>query len=115
MQGKHKDKWRDWTGNQIGVEGARALSDALKTNTTLTVLGLGGEQQDTRKHNKRARQAQWHVEWLEDNKIDVEGARALCDALKTNTTLTELSLGSEQQDHKEAQSERARQAQWHVV
>ena len=28
--------------NQVGVEGARALGDALKVNSTLTTLGLGG-------------------------------------------------------------------------
>ena len=39
----------DWAGNGISVEGARGLGDALKTNTTLTVLWLGGEQQD---HNE---------------------------------------------------------------
>ena len=40
---------------------------------------------------------------MADNKIGVEGARALGDALKTNTTLTQLSLHGEQQDHKETQ------------
>ena len=38
--------WSDWTENKIGAEGARVLGDALKTNTTLTELDLGGEQQD---------------------------------------------------------------------
>ena len=32
------------TVNSIGVEGAGALSDALKDNTTLTTLKLFGEQ-----------------------------------------------------------------------
>ena len=36
-------------GNRIGVEGARALGDALKKNTTLTKLWLNGKQQD---HNE---------------------------------------------------------------
>ena len=36
----------NWAGNEIGDEGARGLGDALKTNTTLTVLWLGSEQQD---------------------------------------------------------------------
>ena len=34
------------TGNNIGDEGARLLSEALKTNTTLTTLNLGREQED---------------------------------------------------------------------
>ena len=29
-----------WTDNDIGSEGARMLSETLKTNTTLTVLNL---------------------------------------------------------------------------
>ena len=31
------------TGNGIGVRGVIALCDALKDNTTLTVLDIGGE------------------------------------------------------------------------
>ena len=31
------------TGNEIGVRGVSALCDALKDNTTLTVLDIGGE------------------------------------------------------------------------
>ena len=29
-----------WTGNNIGAEGAIAISESLKTNTTLTELNL---------------------------------------------------------------------------
>ena len=53
-------------GNDIGAEGAAALADALKENTTLTALYLNG------------------------NDIGAEGAAALVDALKENTTLTTL-------------------------
>ena len=31
------------TGNKIGVRGESALCDALKDNTTLTTLDIGGE------------------------------------------------------------------------
>ena len=31
------------TGNKIGVRGVSALCDALKVNTTLTALDVGGE------------------------------------------------------------------------
>ena len=34
-------------GNDIGAEGARALSEALKTNTTLQSLNLEGEQEES--------------------------------------------------------------------
>ena len=43
------------TGNNIGAEGARFLSEALKTNTTLTTFDIGGEQED-----KTKRQCEWH-------------------------------------------------------
>ena len=33
------DKWT-WTGNDIGAEGARMISEALKINSTLTELNL---------------------------------------------------------------------------
>ena len=32
---------KQWTDNQIGAEGAIQISEALKTNTTLTELYLG--------------------------------------------------------------------------
>ena len=38
---KMKDKW---TGNKIGAEGASKISEALKVNTTLTVLYLWGDK-----------------------------------------------------------------------
>ena len=43
-----KWKWcvnpiKQWTGNLIGDEGATAISESLKTNTTLTKLNLEGD------------------------------------------------------------------------
>ena len=32
---------KQWTGNRIGDEGAIAIIESLKTNTTLTSLNLG--------------------------------------------------------------------------
>ena len=32
------------TGNQIGVEGAKAMSEMLKVNTTITIMDLGSQQ-----------------------------------------------------------------------
>ena len=40
------------TGNGIGDEGAKALSEGLKVNTTLTELLLGGERARQRNHIK---------------------------------------------------------------
>ena len=33
------------TGNEIGVEGAKTMSEMLKVNTTLTSLDLGREEE----------------------------------------------------------------------
>ena len=56
------------SNNQIGDEGARALADALRTNTSLTEL------------------------YLQANQIGKEGTLDLAEALRTNTSLTGLSL-----------------------
>ena len=39
------------TGNGIGVEGTKSLSETLKVNTTLTSLDLRGEKEGKRKGN----------------------------------------------------------------
>ena len=36
--------WIIWTDNKIGDEGARMISESLKTNTTLTNLDLYGDE-----------------------------------------------------------------------
>jgi len=54
----------------FGAEGAAALAEALKTNTTLTSINL------------------------EYNDLGAEGAKALVETLKTNTTLTSIELGN---------------------
>jgi len=38
------DSIKIWTGNNIRDSGARMISESLKTNTTLTKLGLGGDE-----------------------------------------------------------------------
>ena len=35
--------WGECADNRIGVEGAKAIAEALTTNTTLTTLNLGSE------------------------------------------------------------------------
>ena len=37
-------KENEWIGNNIGVEGARLLSESLKSNSTLTRLNLFGDE-----------------------------------------------------------------------
>jgi hypothetical protein len=60
----------NFCSNQIGDEGALALGEALKLNSTLTYLQLG------------------------QNNISNKGALALGSALESNPVLTSLSLAS---------------------
>ena len=59
--------------NGIGDEGVIAISEALKTNSTLTELGLESK-------------------WDCTNKIGPAGAQALADMLQVNSALTTLNL-----------------------
>ena len=61
--------------NDIGDEGVIAISEALKTNSTLTELGLESLRSSR-------------------NKIGPAGAQALADMLKVNSALVSLSLES---------------------
>ena len=84
------------TGNNIEARGAMSLSDALKSNTTLTKLDLFGEGK--RNNTQMASINNTHVLTIikpSDNDIGVTGATSLSDALKSNTTLTKLYLRGE--------------------
>ena len=54
--------------NKIGDEGGKAIGEALKVNTSLTVIDL------------------------DRNKIGVEGGKAIGEALKVNTLLTKITI-----------------------
>ena len=41
------------TGNNIGVEGAKSLSEMVKMNTTLTSLNLGGDEEKRDREKER--------------------------------------------------------------
>ena len=41
------------TGNKIGNEGVKALSEMLKVNTTLTNLYLSSERKNEKEHDER--------------------------------------------------------------
>ena len=66
-------KSADLGGNDIGDEGVIAISEALKTNSTLTELGLGSSSRST-------------------NKIGPAGAQALADMLQVSSALKVLDL-----------------------
>ena len=43
------------TDNWIGAEGAKAMSEMMKVNTTLTSLDLGGEEERKEKRERKER------------------------------------------------------------
>ena len=76
----------------MGYEGACALSEVLKVNTTLITLDLTCEQQQQDREQSTPTKTFDET----DNEIGTEGACALSEALKINTTLTALDLGCTQ-------------------
>ena len=81
------------TDSHLGDEGANVLSEGLRINSTLTKLMLMGNKQDVH--------TEIYVELYNNNNqivlgndIGNEGARMLCESLKTNPSLTSLLLYS---------------------
>ena len=79
-------------GNEIGPEEAKAIVEALKTNTTLKELGLGNDKNEPHfllfANNSS----------ITVNKIGPDGVRVIAEALKANTTLTQLNLDMMEMD-----------------
>ena len=77
--------------NCIGDEGASALSEALKTNATLTELDLSCVKQQQLQSKNQFKI--WNQTQLQTgNRIKDVGMSALRDALMTNTTLTAMNI-----------------------
>ena len=70
----------------------------LKTNTTLTSLYLGGEEE---KKKRKGRRKERILNWLTANDIGAEGAKALSEMLQQNTTLLLLDLWSKDEVNRE--------------
>ena len=43
-RGEMKKELKEWIGNEIGDEGAKAIGESLKINTSLTSLDLYGDE-----------------------------------------------------------------------
>ena len=86
--------------NQISDEGATALAQAMKGNTTLQRLYLGNNQISDEGATALARAMKGNTTllrlYLDYNLIGDEGATALAQAMKGNTTLRQLSLDNNQ-------------------
>ena len=81
--------------NTIGDEGAKAIGERLKVNTSLTALNLacpGGGKYGKEKGKKG--------ESMTGNQIGDEGANAMSEMLKVNTSLTSLNLHGEEERKK---------------
>jgi Ran GTPase-activating protein (RanGAP) involved in mRNA processing and transport len=97
--------------NQISDEGAAALADALKVNTSLTSIRLGYNKIGTEGAAVLADALKLNTSVttmsLWNNNIDDEGAAALADVLKVNTSVTEIDLNSNRIDKSNHDSIRA--------
>ena len=81
------------TDNNIGDPGAKSMSDALKSNTTLTELNLRSGHKRNNTQMTLVNNPLFSISIKSTvNKIGDTGATSLSDALKSNTTLTELDL-----------------------
>ena len=60
------------TANGIGAEGAKAMSEMLKVNTTLTTLNLEGEEERKEREEKER-------ERMTGNEIGDEGKKMVSD------------------------------------
>ena len=91
-------------GNGIGDTGATSLSEALKSNTTLTALYLGGEDKRKKDIQKTSINNSLFSSLFTstDDGIGFTGATLLSEALKSNTALTDvyLSCEDERKTHK---------------
>ena len=84
------------TDNRIGESGTTSLSDALKSNTTLTELYMSGE--DTRNNAQMTSINNQLFSILIKYTVSMfgdKGATSLSEALKSNTTLEKLDLSRE--------------------
>ena len=83
-------------GNNIGVEGAKRLAEALEKNTTLNVLDLYdnniGDKGATRIAEALEKNTSLKELYLGFNNIGDEGAKRLAEALEKNTSLNVLGL-----------------------
>ena len=82
--------------NNIGDEGAKAIADALKSNTSLTTIDLRGNNIGDEGAKAIAEALKGNTSLtsinLSNNNIGDEGAKAIADALKFNTSLTTIDL-----------------------
>ena len=90
------------TDNKIGETGATSLSEALKSNITLTELNLCGEDNRKKTHKRTSINNSLFsfLTTITANSIGETGATSLSEALKSNTALTKLNLEGDDKKEK---------------
>jgi hypothetical protein len=87
----------DFSSYIVDYEGAVAISEALKTNSTLQVIDLEENEIGDKGATAFAKALKTNTSLqeinLNDNRIGDEGAIAISEALKTNSTLRKINLG----------------------
>ena len=85
------------TDNTIGARGATSLSESLKVNTTLVEIDLSGKKQRKKTHKRHPSTIHSFpfIITSTGNKVGDTGVASLSEALKSNTTLTELNLSGQ--------------------
>ena len=84
------------TDNNIGDTGATSLSEALKSNKTLTQLNIEGQYKRKNTQKTSINNSLFPILFSStDNKIRRAGAISMSDALKSNTTLTALNWSND--------------------
>ena len=53
---------KEWIGNGIGTEGAKAISESLKINTSLTYLNLSGDEKIWNEKERQYNEKKWRNE-----------------------------------------------------
>ena len=79
----------EWLGNKIGDDGIEALSEALKTNTTVNDFYIGSETMCFGDLTNRF----MVVLNAAETEIGAEGLYAACEMLKKNTMIRRFDLG----------------------
>ena len=79
------------------------LSETLKDYSTLKSLNLSCKEEGERVKKEKK---QNHGDCSTGNHIGAEGAKAMCEVLRVNTTLTSLDIGGEEELIKELKGEK---------
>ena len=67
---KNDMNWIIWTANNIGDSGAGMISEALKTNTTLTKLDLGGDEIEVNEKNKQTIEIDNRIKYKNERRLE---------------------------------------------